>query len=65
MLLSALTCLVGGATLLAPAAAQGAYPSCEYYEGMPCSGNKGMLCTHEDSGLQDSLVCWNGSWHYA
>lgn len=63
--ISALTCLVGGAALLAPAPAEAAYPSCEYYQGRPCSGNQGMHCTHEDSGLQDTLLCFNNSWHYA
>lgn len=63
--LSALTCLVGGGTLLAPTPADAAYPSCEYYYGKRCSGNTGMLCTHDDDGTQDTLVCFNGSYHYA
>jgi hypothetical protein len=63
--LSALVCLAGGATLLPPAPAEAAYPSCEYNEGKQCSGNRGMLCTHEDDGLQDTLVCWAGTWVYA
>ncbi|MET0399270.1 MAG: hypothetical protein ABW277_20945 [Longimicrobiaceae bacterium] len=63
--LSALVCLAGGATLLAPAPAEAAYPSCEYYEGKPCSGRSGMLCTHDYDGSQDTLVCWGGTFVYA
>jgi hypothetical protein len=63
--ISALTCLVGGSMLLTPAPAEAAYPSCEYYFAKRCSGNTGMLCTHDDDGTQDTLVCFNGSYHYA
>lgn len=63
--LSALVCVVGGSTLLAPTPAEAAYyPSCEYYHGKRCT-NQGMLCTHDDDGLQDTLVCFNGTYHYA
>jgi hypothetical protein len=64
MLLATLTCALGGAALTAPTPAEAAYPSCEYNYGKRCSGG-GMLCTHDDDGTQDTLVCWGGTYVYA
>jgi hypothetical protein len=62
--ISALTCLLGGSLLLAPASAQSSYPSCEATNATRCSGGGYRTCQWSDGGL-DTQVCFNGTWHFA
>jgi hypothetical protein len=64
ILFSALTCLLGGSMLLAPAAAQSAYPSCETTNATRCSGGGYRTCEWSDGSL-DTQVCFNRTWHFA
>ncbi len=61
--ISALTCLAGGAMLVAPARSQSAYPSCEATNATRCSGGY-RTCQWSDGSL-DTQVCFNGTWHFA
>ncbi len=65
ILLSALTCLAGGSTLLAQAQAQSKVPPCEEVIGTECDGGS-MLCTTA-WGAPETLFCyddgiWNWGW---
>ncbi len=62
MLLSALTCLAGGTTLLRPASAQDPYPPCSSLAGTYCSGGW-TRCTLDGGGFEH-LECLNGTWHW-
>lgn len=61
--ISALTCLLGGSMLLAPATAQSTDPDCESLVGRRCTGGI-QRCT-PDWGGTEYLQCFNGTWHWA
>jgi hypothetical protein len=65
MLLSALTCVVGGSALLAPtpATSQSTLPSCESMLHQPCT-TQYLECTRRLGGT-DWLVCWQGGYAWA
>lgn len=65
MLLSALTCIAGGTTLLAPASAQSRDELCDGLVGMQCSGSGGYTSCTSKWGTTEYLQCFNGTWHYA
>lgn len=56
LVLSALTCIAGGAMLVAPASSQSTYPSCESLMWQPCPPDSRVLCTNED-GDTEVLFC--------
>ncbi|HEU0079069.1 MAG TPA: hypothetical protein VFQ76_15555 [Longimicrobiaceae bacterium] len=61
IVLSALTCLVGGGTLLAPASSQGRYPSCEYPPMGRCAEGNIEYCAH--NGEVYRWDCFGGTWY--
>lgn len=62
MLLSAVTCFVGGSALLAPASAQSKAPPCEDLVGTACAG--GFTECTADWGGPETLYCYEGTWYY-
>jgi hypothetical protein len=58
--ISALTCLVGGSMLVAPATSQAGYRSCEEMVGSRCTGGGITYC--DNYGSLEPLVCSGGSW---
>ena len=56
LVLSALTCIAGGSSLLAPASAQGSYPTCESLLWTPCRSGSTVICTNAD-GEVEPLFC--------
>lgn len=65
MLLSALTCVVGGSALLAPTPAfsQTALPTCSSMLHKRCT-TQYLECTLPN-GQSDWLICWQGGYAWA
>lgn len=63
MLFSALTCLLGGSALLAPASSQARYPSCEYPPMGRCAEHAIEYCS--DNGEVYRWECFSGTWYLA
>jgi hypothetical protein len=67
MLLSALTCVAGGAALPGPATANGQsypYPPCSEWVGQFCTPRTYFKKCMTDEGYVEVLHCVNGSYQY-
>lgn len=57
MLSAALTCLVGGSALLAPASGQRRYPSCQAMVYSDCAGPEQTQICADVHGTLATLIC--------
>lgn len=62
MALSALTCVAGGAMLVAPARSQIAYPTCDSLIGTPCRPGSAVVCTNVDGDAEPVFCRYQEPW---
>lgn len=63
--ISALTCLIGGTMLVAPATSQATPPSCDGTIGTYCPRNGATSGCEMLPGQYEPMVCWNHRWTLA